>query len=200
MTETASQFATLLPHEVNSKSGSSGRPLSGNQLQIVDCEDHTQEVKIGEIGQILVKGKSVMSGYLHSQADVNVHDWLHTGDLGYLDEGGYLYVVSRRSDLIISGGENIYPAEIEAILSTHPAIADICVVGLEDLEWGEQVVAIAVTKSLITLAELRLFCEQKSLARYKLPKHLFIWDVLPRNVSGKLLRQEMRDRLRDNKA
>ena len=200
MTETASQFATLLPHEVKNKSGSSGRPLSGNQLQIVDCEDHTQEVKIGEIGQILVKGKSVMSGYLHSQTDVNVHDWLHTGDLGYLDEGGYLYVVSRRSDLIISGGENIYPAEIEAILSTHPAIADICVVGLEDLEWGEQVVAIAVTKSLITLAELRLFCEQKSLARYKLPKHLFIWDVLPRNASGKLLRQEMRDRLRDNKA
>ncbi|OIP74691.1 MAG: o-succinylbenzoate--CoA ligase [Oscillatoriales cyanobacterium CG2_30_44_21] len=195
MTETASQFTTLLPHEVSLKLGSSGRPLSGNQLQIVDREVPTQQVKHGEIGQILVRGKSVMSGYLSSQVGVDNQGWLSTGDLGYVDAEQYLYVVSRRSDLIISGGENIYPAEIEAILLEHLAIADVCVLGLEDPEWGEQVVAIAVTKLPITLTELREFCEQKSLARYKLPKSLFIWDALPRNASGKLLRQEIRDHL-----
>ncbi|PZU94939.1 MAG: o-succinylbenzoate--CoA ligase [Pseudanabaena sp.] len=199
MTETASQFATLLPHEAKLKQGSSGRPLSGNQLRIIKGEDHIQEVNVGEIGQVLVRGKSVMSGYLHRQVNVDAQGWLHTGDLGYLDADGYLYVVSRRSDLIISGGENIYPAEIEAILVTHPAINDICVIGLADPEWGEQVVAIAVTKSLVTLSELRSFCEQKSLARYKLPKSLLIVDALPRSASGKLLRHEIRDQLISNK-
>jgi len=194
MTETASQITTLLPHEVAMKRGSSGLPLFGNHLRIVD--DSTQDLAVGAIGQILVQGASVMSGYLHQYASNSIQDgWLHTGDLGYLDRDGYLYVVSRRSDLIISGGENIYPTEIEAILLAHPAIAEVCVVGIGDREWGEIVVAVIVTEAQLSLAEIRDFCEQKSLARYKLPKSIYIWESLPKTASGKLLRQEIRDRI-----
>lgn len=192
MTETASQITTLLPHEVAIKRGSSGLPLFGNRLRIVD--DHQQDLAVNAIGQILVQGASVMSGYLHQSDDKATQDgWLHTGDLGYLDCDGYLYVVSRRSDLIISGGENIYPAEIESILLEHPAIAEACVVGVSDREWGEIVAAAIVTKAQLSLAEIRSFCEQKSLARYKSPKSIYIWESLPKTSSGKLLRQEIRD-------
>jgi O-succinylbenzoic acid--CoA ligase len=194
MTETASQITTLLPHEVTIRRGSSGLPLFGNRLRIVD--EHQQDLEVGMIGQILVQGLSVMSGYLHQSDDQAMQDgWFYTGDLGYLDRDGYLYVVSRRSDLIISGGENIYPTEIEAILLTHPAIAEVCIVGLGDREWGEIVVAVIVAESQLSLVEIRSFCEQKSLARYKLPKSIYIWESLPKTASGKLLRQEIRDLL-----
>lgn len=193
MTETASQITTLSSHEVDKKRGSSGLPLFGNRLRIVD--DQQQDLDVGAIGQILIQGASVMNGYLN-QLEKNIQDgWLHTGDLGYLDRDGYLYVVSRRSDLIISGGENIYPTEIEAILLEHPAIAEACVVGISDHEWGEIVTAIIVSNVQLSLTEIRSFCEQKSLARYKLPKSIYIWESLPKTASGKLLRQEIRDRL-----
>ena len=199
MTETASQVTTLLPHEVALKQGSSGLPLFGNRLRIVDLEDCDQELSMGEIGQILIQGSSVMDGYLNQPESNPIQDgWLHTGDLGYLDGEGYLYVVSRRSDLIISGGENIYPTEIESILLSHPAIAEACVVGICDREWGEIVAAVIVSESQLSLAEVRSFCEQKSLARYKLPKLIYIWESLPKTASGKLLRQEICDRLEPN--
>jgi O-succinylbenzoic acid--CoA ligase len=194
MTETASQITTLLPHEVAIRRGSSGLPLFGNRLRIVD--EHQRDLEVGVIGQILVQGSSVMSGYLHQSDDKTIRDgWFYTGDLGYLDRDRYLYVVSRRSDLIISGGENIYPTEIESILLENPAIAEVCVVGVSDREWGEIVVAVIVAKAQLSLAEIRGFCEQKSLARYKLPKSIYIWEALPKTASGKLLRQEIRDRL-----
>jgi O-succinylbenzoic acid--CoA ligase len=193
MTETASQITTLLPHEVTTKRGSSGLPLFGNQLRIVD--DQQQDLEVGAIGQILVQGASVMNGYLHQSENAIQDGWLHTGDLGYCDRNGYLYVVSRRSDLIISGGENIYPTEIEAILLTHPAIAEACVIGICDREWGQIVAAAIVTKTQLSLQEIRSFCEQKSLARYKLPKSIYIWKTLPKTASGKLLRQEICDRI-----
>lgn len=193
MTETASQITTLSPCEVAAKLGSSGLPLFGNKLRIVD--DNQEDMAVGAIGQILVQGASVMNGYLN-QPENNIQDgWLHTGDLGYRDRDGYLYVVSRRSDLIISGGENIYPSEIESILLAHPAIAEVCVVGISDREWGEIVTAVIVAEVQLSLIELRSFCEQKSLARYKLPKSIYIWESLPKTASGKLLRQEIRDRL-----
>jgi O-succinylbenzoic acid--CoA ligase len=181
---------------VATKRGSSGLPLFGNRLRIVD--DHQQDLDVGAIGQILVQGTSVMNGYLNQPENNTIQDgWLHTGDLGYLDLEGYLYVVSRRSDLIISGGENIYPTEIEAILLEHPAIAEACVVGISDHEWGEIVTAIIVSNVQLSLTEIRSFCEQKSLARYKLPKSIYIWESLPKTASGKLLRQEIRDRLEE---
>ncbi|GBO54911.1 long-chain-fatty-acid--CoA ligase [Pseudanabaena sp. lw0831] len=194
MTETASQITTLSPCEAVNKRDSSGLPLFGNQLRIVD--DNQQDLDVGAIGQILVQGASVMNGYLNQPENNTIQDgWLHTGDVGYLDREGYLYVISRRSDLIISGGENIYPTEIETILLEHPAIAEACVVGISDREWGEIVTAVIVTDIQLSLEEIRNFCEQKSLARYKLPKSVYIWESLPKTASGKLLRQEMRDRI-----
>jgi len=200
MTETASQITTLLAHEVSIKRGSSGLPLFGNRLRIVDLDDSTQDLAIGAIGQILVQGTNVMEGYLNKNTAILQDGWLHTGDLGYLDRDGYLYVVSRRSDLVISGGENIYPIEIEMILLEHPAIAEACVVGIGDREWGEIVAAVIVTEAYVTesqlsLEDVRQYCEQKSLARYKLPKLIYIWESLPKSASGKLLRQNIRDRL-----
>lgn len=194
MTETASQITTLLPHQVPIKQGSSGLPLFGNRLRIVD--DHLQDLDAGAIGQILVQGASVMHGYLHQFEKTPIQDgWLHTGDLGCLDDEGYLYVVSRRSDLIISGGENIYPTEIEAILLTHPHIHEACIVGISDREWGQIVAAVIVTKTQLSLQEIRDFCEQNALARFKLPKSIYIWESLPKTASGKLLRQEICDRI-----
>ena len=194
MTETASQITTLLPHQVPIKQGSSGLPLFGNQLRIVD--DHLQDLEVGAIGQILVQGASVMHGYLHQFEKAPIQaGWLHTGDLGYCDREGYLYVVSRRSDLIISGGENIYPTEIEAILLTHPHINEACIVGVSDHEWGQIVAAVIVTKAQLSLEEIRDFCEQNALARFKLPKSIYIWESLPKTASGKLLRQEICDRI-----
>ncbi|TYQ27290.1 o-succinylbenzoate--CoA ligase [Pseudanabaena sp. UWO310] len=203
MTETASQITTLRTEEIALKQGSSGLPLLGNSLRIVDIDDAQRELPSGEIGQILVQGASVMSGYLQTdrlqaQSQGIADGWLHTGDMGYLDRDGYLYVVSRRSDLIISGGENIYPTEIEAILLSHPAIAEACVVGIVDREWGEFVAAILVTNHNShqpTLTEIRDFCEQKSLARYKLPKEIYVWKSLPKTASGKLLRQQIRNQI-----
>lgn len=194
MTETASQITTLSVDEVKLKQGSSGLPLFGNLVRIVDLDDSTQEMPIGAIGQILVQGANVMGGYLHQSSNTIIQDgWLHTGDLGYLDHDEYLYVVSRRSDLIICGGENIYPREIESILLEHPAIAEACVLGIGDRDWGEIVVAVLVTKSQLSLAEIRDFCGQKSLARYKLPKAIYIWESIPKSASGKVLRQQIRD-------
>ena len=194
MTETASQITTLLPYEVSTKRGSSGLPLFGNRLRIVDAQQ--QDLAAGAIGQILVQGASVMHGYLHQFENNSIQDgWLHTGDLGYCDREGYLYVVSRRSDLIISGGENIYPSEIESILLTHPHINEACIVGISDHEWGQIVAAVIVAQSQLSLQEIRIFCEQKALARFKLPKSIYIWESLPKTASGKLLRQEICDRL-----
>ena len=192
MTEAASQITTLPPHQVALKRGSSGLPLFGNRLRIVD--DSIQELASGAIGQILIQGASMMQGYLNT--NIATQDgWMHTGDLGYLDRDGYLYVVSRRADLIISGGENIYPTEIEAILLEHPTIAEVCVVGISDREWGEVVAVVIVSESLLSLEKIREFCEQNSLARYKLPKAIYLWESLPKSASGKVLRQEIRDRL-----
>ncbi|NUN63800.1 o-succinylbenzoate--CoA ligase [Pseudanabaena biceps] len=201
MTETASQITTLLPHEVSLKRGSSGSALSGMHLRVMDLENVERELAIGEIGQIMVRGANVMRGYLNQSQNNYIQDnWLPTGDLGYLDGDRYLYLVSRRSDLIISGGENIYPSEIEAILSTHPAIAEVCVVGMSDRDWGQIVAAVVVLKAPfaeanLTVTDIRDFCEQQSLARYKLPKTIFIWKSLPKSASDKILRQEISDHI-----
>ena len=118
--------------------------------------------------------------------------WLPTGDIGYFDEEGYLYIVDRRSDLIISGGENIYPAEIENVLVAHPNVSEAGVCGQEHAEWGSVPVAFVVVTGDVTAEELQLFCEER-LARYKVPKEFRFVDKLPRNASNKLLRRELRE-------
>jgi len=191
LTEAASQVTTLLPQDVPSKIGSSGQALSSNQIRIVSLENDQIEVEIGAIGQIMVKGENVMKGYLHQPKLKG--NYLNTGDIGFLDRNNYLYVLNRRTDLIISGGENIYPIEIESILIKHPHIQDACVIGITDQEWGQIVVAVVkVIKSEINLIEVRNFCLNAGLSKYKLPKKLYFVDAMPTTANGKVSRELVR--------
>lgn len=196
MTETASQVATLAPADALRKLGSAGKALLPMELQIAGDDGLAQP---GEVGEILVRGPTVMKGYVNQPAAtaLALHDgWLHTGDLGYLDAEGYLTVVDRRADLIISGGENIYPAEVEAVLLAHPAIAEAGVVGMADARWGQVPLAWVVLRPGCTAdaAAIIEFCTAR-LARYKVPRELRFVAALPRNAAGKLQRAALRQLL-----
>ncbi len=197
MTETSSQIVTLSPEDCLNKLGSAGKPLFPAQLKIVDNDG--QELKAKQEGEIVVKGPNVTSGYLFREQETAErirNGWLHTGDIGYVDEEGFLYVLDRRADLIISGGENIYPAEIEGVLLAHSQISDAGVIGVDDEKWGQVPIAFVVTDggNLITEADISHYCQQK-LAKYKIPKKIFFTNQLPRNAANKLLRRDLRDLL-----
>lgn len=192
MTETASQFVTLSAEYMLTKLGSAGKPLFQSQLKI---DVAGREAAPHEVGEIVVKGANVTNGYLHRPVDTAqaIKDgWLYTGDLGYVDEDGFLYVLDRRSDLIISGGENIYPAEIEATLLSHPAILEAGVTGMPHDKWGQVPLAFVVTHkdTQLTAEALQAFCEEK-LAPYKVPKEIHFVAELPRNGANKLLRRKL---------
>jgi fatty-acyl-CoA synthase len=139
-----------------------------------------------------------MKGYWNrpeaTAAAIDLEGWFHTGDVGYLDEEGFLFVADRIKDMVITGGENVYPAEVESVLYTHPDVADVTVIGLPDERWGEAVTAVVVVKpdAVVSLEELRTFAAER-LARYKLPSRLELVDVLPRNPAGKVLKFALRD-------
>jgi acyl-CoA synthetase (AMP-forming)/AMP-acid ligase II len=141
----------------------------------------------------------MMKGYF-SPGDATertiVEGWLHTRDMGWMDADGYLYLAGRKDDLIIRGGENIAPAEVEAVLQTHPAIEEVAVVGVPDVEWGEQVAAIVAPKagSTLTADEVSDWCRQR-LASFKKPEMVYFVSELPRNPMGKVLRQDLREQL-----
>jgi o-succinylbenzoate---CoA ligase len=174
LTETCSQATTLAPADARRKLGSAGRPLLTTHLRIQD-------------GEILVQGPTVAPG----RADAD--GWLHTGDLGRIDEEGFLYVEDRMDDLIVTGGENVVPAEVEKVLLRHPQVADAAVVGREDPEWQQAVTAIVVLQdgSEVSPDELRRHCAE-SLAGYKVPKRVELAAALPRTPSGKLMRRALR--------
>ena len=174
LTETCSQVTTLAPADARRKLGSAGRPLLTTHLRIQD-------------GEILVQGPTVAPG----RADAD--GWLHTGDLGRIDEEGFLYVEDRMDDLIVTGGENVVPAEVEKVLLRHPQVADAAVVGREDPEWQQAVTAIVVLQdgSEVSPDELRRHCAE-SLAGYKVPKRVELAAALPRTPSGKLMRRALR--------
>lgn len=173
---------------------SCGRAVFGTELRIVDDKGNT--LPTGEVGEILGRGPQVMKGYWKrddATAKTVVDGWLHTGDAGYLDEDGYLFIKDRVKDLIISGGENIYPAEIENTLMAHPKIADAAVIGVPDETWGEVPLAVLVAgdQGEISVEELAAHCSG-SLAGFKVPKHIEYVAALPRNPSGKILKKELR--------
>jgi O-succinylbenzoic acid--CoA ligase len=189
MTETASQIVTLSPEYSLSKLGSAGKPLFHSQLKII--HDGKEQLRL-EHGEIVVKGPTVTSGYFNRQDATNSsiqNGWLHTGDIGYLDEEGFLYVLDRRKDLIISGGENIYPAEIESALLSHPNVKDAGVIGKQDEKWGQIPVAFVVCDHL-TAEEIQSYCLER-LARYKVPKLIYFASELPRNATNKLQRHKL---------
>jgi len=198
LTEACSQVATLPPEDAERKLGSAGRVLRPNELRISSSDN--SEAGSNEVGEILVKGPIVMAGYFGQPGATSraiVEGWLHTGDIGRLDDDGYLFVLDRRDDLIITGGENVYPAEVEAVLSSHPAVIESAVIGVDDPQWGQRVIAIArldaSQASVTDLAALQAFC-RKDLAGYKVPKEIrFVNEPLPRTASGKLRRAVLRD-------
>jgi long-chain acyl-CoA synthetase len=177
--------------------GSVGRALPGIDVKILD-DDHN-EMPIGELGEICVRGPNVMPGYyrLPEVTAETVRDgWLHSGDIGRQDASGHFYVVERKKDMIIRGGFNVYPRDIEEVLFEHPAIAEAAVVGRPDPEFGEEVVAFVVRRPGQDLTEQELidFCRSK-LAKYKTPKEVHFTDQLPKNQVGKILRRELRAQL-----
>jgi O-succinylbenzoic acid--CoA ligase len=192
LTEAASQVATLAPEDALRKLGSAGKPLFPTALHI---ERDGVEASAGEVGEIVVRGPTVTPGYAdrpEATAQAVQDGWLRTGDLGYLDDEGYLYVLDRRDDLIISGGENVYPAEVEAVLRSHPGVEEAGVVAVPDARWGQVPAAFVVARAgvEVTEAELKSFCYAR-LARYKVPAQIRLVPSLPRNASGKVLRRAL---------
>jgi len=192
MTETASQTATLAPEDAVRKLGSSGKPLFLSFIRIDQAKKPFDE------GEICIRGGHVTPGYIgrHAKTPSQEDGWLYTGDIGYLDDEGFLFVIDRRSDLIISGGENIYPAEVENAILQHPLIQEAGVCGMNDETWGQIPVAFIVSDEEISLESLRAFLQTK-LAPYKMPKVLHQINEMPRNASNKLLRKELRGWLND---
>ncbi|MDF2067969.1 o-succinylbenzoate--CoA ligase [Bacillus sp. Cr_A10] len=183
MTETASQTTTLSCEDAIRKLGSAGKPLFFADVRI-DGEEN--------IGEICIKGPHVTRGYVGASESKNplVNGWLHTGDVGYIDDEGYLFVLDRRSDLIISGGENIYPAEVEQALIEHPAVRAAGVTGKRDDKWGQVPIAFVVLKENVTEDELKDFMKTQ-IASYKQPVDYYFVEHLPRNASNKLMRREL---------
>jgi long-chain acyl-CoA synthetase len=177
---------------------SAGKPDVGVQVRIVDRNNN--DVEVGIPGEIIVKSKSIMIGWWHKPEETPltiIDGWLHTGDVGRFDKKGYLYVVDRKKDMICSGGENIYPREVEEIIYKHPAVLEAAVIGLPDPYWVEKVHAVISLKKGMTLTDKEIidFCRQR-LARYKAPKSVDFVDALPKNASGKILKRELRQRYR----
>jgi acyl-CoA synthetase (AMP-forming)/AMP-acid ligase II len=175
---------------------SCGQALDGVELRVV--APNGADVPIGEIGEILCRSSSNMKGYWNREADntkVFNDGWMSTGDAGYLDIEGFLYICDRVKDIIISGGENIYPAEVENALCGHPDIAEVAVIGVSDERWGEAVKALVVLKAaaLPDPNELIRYARQQ-LAGFKVPKTIEFLPCLPRNGSGKVLKSELRER------
>lgn len=195
LTESASQIATSTPEQVRHKPGSVGRPLMFTRVSIED--EQGRQLPPGEIGEIVVVGPTIMREY-YQQPEATSHALrggaLHTGDLGFLDADSDLWVVERRADLIISGGENVYPAEVERTLLEHPSVREACVVGVEDDIWGQCVAAAIVLHpgAEVQSGELKDFCRQR-LAGYKLPRLWRIVPELPHTASGKIQRSVIRN-------
>jgi fatty-acyl-CoA synthase len=196
MTEFGPGIFALAPEDAIRKAGSIGRPNFFVEAQIVDDGNHF--LAPNEAGELILKGPSYCSGYFNNPqataAAVDEGGFFHTGDVAYYDEEGYFYIVDRKKDMFISGGENVYPAEIERVLYQHPAVHMCAVIGLPDAKWGEVGKACVVLKSGQSATEeelLRLMTER--LAKYKVPKSVTFIDSLPISAAGKILKRELRD-------
>lgn len=184
------------PHERMERMKSAGREILNVKVRVVD--DNDQDVAIGELGEIVVRGNNIMKGYWNLPEltkEVLRGGWYHTGDIAKIDGDGYLYIVDRKKDMIISGGENIYPKEIEAVLSLHPVVQEVAIIGVPDKKWGEVPKAIVTLKEGKTVSEETLisFCEGK-LARFKIPKSVEFRDSLPRTTVGKVSKAQLREK------
>lgn len=187
LTESCSQVSTLSPADAAARVGSAGKPLVTTQLRI--------DAPPGEPGEILVAGPTVTPGY-HEDPEASARairdGWLHTGDIGRLDREGFLYVLDRRDDLVITGGENVYPAEVEGHLLQHPCIEAVAVVGVRDARWGQLVTAAVVARPGFDAAQVEAWLRER-LAHYKVPRRFVEMATLPATASGKVQRHKVRE-------
>ena len=175
------------------KPGSIGTPIEGVEMKVVD--DDGTEVPQGEVGEIVIRGHNVMKGYWDrpdATAETIRDGWFHTGDMATVDEDGYFFIVDRKKDMIIRGGYNVYPREIEEVLHEHPAVREAAVVGMPHAELGEEVGAAIALKpgASADAGELREFVKSR-VAAYKYPRHLWIVDDIPKGPTGKILKREI---------
>jgi len=210
-TESGPQICTLPKeaHEVLDKSPeeqkvlvSCGQPSLGVQVRVVDKEN--RDVGPGVVGEIIARSHSIMSEYWRrpkETAETIVEGWLHTGDLAYCDEKGFIYIVDRKKDMIVSGGENVYSREVEEVLYKHPAVAEAAVIGVPDPRWVERVHAVIALKpgAHVTDKEMIAFCKEH-IASYKTPKSVEFVDSLPKNPQGKILKKTIRSKYRSPEA
>ncbi len=206
MTETSGTIVTLNPEDHdpkgNKKMRSVGTPLPGVEIKIIDPEslepESLEAVSTNTIGEIATRSAKNMKGYWKrpeaTAETIEANGWLRTGDAGYLDEDGYLYIQDRLKDMIISGGENVYPAEVENAIYANDKVADVAVIGIPDEKWGEAVKACVVVQNGQELSEADVIAHAREhIAGYKCPKSVDFIDALPRNPSGKILRKDLRE-------
>jgi len=194
LTETSPAVSGLSEVDAIRKRGSAGKPFFHVDVRIFD--DGDDEMPTGEMGEIVVKGPNVFKEYWNmpeETAEALRGGWFHTGDMGRFDDEGYLWIVDRKKDMIISGGENIYPAEVEDAIHSHPKVADVGVVGMHDRKWGESPLALVVAApgEIVTEEEIIAFTRER-LAGFKTPKKVIFVDELPRTPTGKILKKELR--------
>ncbi|MBX7532221.1 fatty acid--CoA ligase [Qipengyuania sp. 1XM1-15A] len=198
MTETTGTIAALPPEdhslEGNQRMKSAGKAVPGAELKVIG--EDGKELPRGEVGELICKSPSNMACYwnLPDATQSSLKDgWMHTGDAAYMDEDGYVFIQDRIKDMIISGGENVYPAQVESAIYGHPAIAEVAVIGVPDETWGEAVKACVVAKPGEEVDEASIIeWTKERLAGFKVPKSIDVIDVMPRNASGKILRKDLR--------
>ncbi|ALH81162.1 fatty acid--CoA ligase [Sphingopyxis macrogoltabida] len=199
MTETTGTICMLPPEdhdpEGNARMRSAGKPLPGVEVRILGPDG--DDVPQGEVGEVVTRSSNNMIGYWNlpdaTSKTMTADGWIHTGDAGYLDEDGYLFIHDRMKDMIISGGENVYPAEVESAIFGHPAVQEVAVIGIPDAKWGETVKAVCVAKPGMTVEEADIIAWARDrIAAFKAPRSVDVIDALPRNASGKILRKDLR--------
>ncbi len=199
MTETSPTVFLADKHRALAKPASVGRPLLHTRVRVVN--DTLEDMPSGEVGEVVISGPNITPGYWNRpdanessfSLDEHGNRWLHSGDAGMMDEDGCIFIVDRYKDMYISGGENVYPAEVEQVIFQLPQVADVGVIGVADERWGESGRAVVVLKAEARLSEAEIIAHcQENLAKFKVPKSVVFCSALPRNAAGKVLKRELR--------
>jgi fatty-acyl-CoA synthase len=202
MTETSPGTSMLDAADAMRKVGSAGKPFLHTEVRIVD--DNGQDIRAGEIGELWTRGPNITPGYWNKPdaTESAFHEgWLKTGDAAHIDQEGFIYIVDRWKDMYISGGENVYPAEVENVLHQLPQVADAAVIGVPDPRWGEVGKAILVVKPDQELSTEQVIAHCiANLAKFKVPQSVEFVEILPRNATGKVLKRELRTQFVDTAA
>ena len=190
----AGMIASATPEDLRAAPDTAGKPAPGTEIRLLDGS--LKEVPVGDVGQIFVRSGSLFEGYSSGATKKFHRGFMASGDMGYLDENGRLFVVGRDDEMIVSGGENVYPIEVEKILMTHPAVAEAAVLGVDDEQYGQRLAAFVVLEPAASATSERLKQHvRENLANYKVPREVLVLDELPRNATGKILRNELRAHL-----